>query len=278
VDRTSAITIGMAQWHAECNAPERNLHDALDVVASLAGSGCELIVLPELWPCGYDPITLDRDARAAAEPLDGPRGHALAEAAGRHRVWLFAGTVPELVGDALYNTAVVYGPDGTLRATHRKVHLYTPLGEDAVFATGEQATVVDAAGIGTVGLSICFDGDHPSYARRLHELGARIVVSPCAYETAAESWWNTLYPANALANGQWWLMANQIGGGLLGGSRVIAPDGTVRAEARRVGNGDRPETPWAGDAERPEVVVARLDLAAEIEEAERSASALWAAP
>jgi hypothetical protein len=52
-----------------------------------------------------------------------------------------------------------------------------------------------------------------------------------------------LYPANALANGQWWLMANQCGGdgpnALLGRSRIIAPDGAVIAEAPRFdGDGD----------------------------------------
>jgi predicted amidohydrolase len=43
---------------------------------------------------------------------------------------------------------------------------YTPLGEDAVFTAGAEPTVVDVDGIGAVGLSVCFDGDHPEYARR----------------------------------------------------------------------------------------------------------------
>ena len=78
-------------------------------------------------------------------------------------------------------------------------------------------------GLGAVGLSVCFDGDHPAYARRLRDLGARIVIEPAAYETPAETWWDVLYPANALVNGQWWVMANQCGGELLGRT---AADGT----------------------------------------------------
>lgn len=69
--------------------------------------------------------------------------------------------MPELAGDDLYNTSVVYAPDGTLRAAHRKVHLYMPLSEDLVFAAGSGPTVVEVDGVGTVGLSTCFDGDHP---------------------------------------------------------------------------------------------------------------------
>ena len=44
-----------------------------------------------------------------------------------------------------------------------------------------------------------------------------------------------LYPANALANGQWWISVNQCGatpsGTLLGASRIVSPLGEVVAEA-----------------------------------------------
>jgi predicted amidohydrolase len=251
--------------------PRRNLDAALTHIGSLAAQGCELIVLPELWASGYDAGSLAADAAVAAEPIDGERGRQLAAAALRHRVWLFAGTVPEIdQGGRLFNTALVYAPDGSLLARHRKVHLYTPLGEDAVFTAGAEPTVVDVDGIGTVGLSVCFDGDHPEYARALHDLGARVVVSVSAYEAATESWWDILYPANALANGQWWLMANQCGGdgpsALLGRSRIIAPDGSVIAEA--------PRYDAAGD--EAHLLVASLDLSAAIASAEQDAGALWA--
>lgn len=261
------VTIGIAQWQSRCGDPDRNLHDALDFVATLAGRGADLIVLPELWPCGYDPASVAKDAEGAAEPLVGPRGRALAAAAQSHGVWLFAGSVPERDGAQLYNTAPVYGPDGRLAAAHRKVYLYVPLGEDDVFTAGDRATVVDVDGIGTVGISTCFDGDHPAYARMLHDRGARVVIAPCAYETATETWWDVLYPANALANGQWWVMANQCGGELLGKSRIIAPDGTVAAQAGRV-----------GDGVGPELLVATLDLDAGVRAAQVEAGALWAAP
>ncbi|MGH3639101.1 MAG: carbon-nitrogen hydrolase family protein [Mycobacterium sp.] len=267
----STTTVGIAQWHAICGEPRRNLDTALTHIGSLAARGCELIVLPELWASGYDAASLADDAGVAAEPLDGERGRELAAAASQYGVWLFAGSVPEIDRDGrLFNTAVVYGPDGSLRARHRKVHLYTPLAEDDVFTAGSEPTVVDVDGIGTVGLSICFDGDHPEYARALHDLGARVVISVSAYETATESWWDILYPANALANGQWWLMANQSGGegpnALLGCSRIIAPDGAVTAEAPR----------WDGNGNEAYLLVAALDLTAAVAAAEHDAGALWA--
>lgn len=262
---TGTCTIGIAQWLPADNDLERNLLDAVAFIGELAERGCDLVVLPESWPYGSDPDTSARQAEAAAEPLDGPRGQALSAAAAAHGVWLFAGTVPERDNRALYNTAVVYGPDGQLAAAHRKVYLYTPHGEDKVYSAGNEPTVLYIDGIGTVGLSICFDGDHPAYVRQLRNLGARIVIQPAAYEVGAETWWDVLYPANALVNGQWWVMANQCGGDLLGKSKVIAPDATTLAQAGRV-----------GETGQSELLVVTVDFDSGIQEADRTAAALWA--
>ena len=266
-----SVRVGIAQCHAEPGAAAANLDAALACIAVLADRGCQVVVLPELWPCGYDPGRLAADAVGCAEPLDGPRGRALAAAARSAGVWLFAGSVPEQAGGRLHNTAPVYGPDGELRATHRKMHLYTALGEDRVFDPGHEVTVVEAGPLGLVGLSICFDGDHSGYSRALRDRGARVVVSVSAYEVAAARWWDLLHPAQALAHGQWWLMANQCGGtgrnALLGGSRVLHPDGSVVAEA--------PRLPLDGTPGEPALLSADIDVAAALAEWDETSSLLW---
>jgi predicted amidohydrolase len=55
----STTTVGIAQWHAVCGEPLRNLDSALTHIESLAARGCELIVLPELWASGYDAVLKD---------------------------------------------------------------------------------------------------------------------------------------------------------------------------------------------------------------------------
>jgi predicted amidohydrolase len=261
--------LGIAQFLATPADPSGNLARALDHIASLGAQGCDLIMLPELWPCGFSWDTLADDARGAAEPLDGPRGAALAAAAKAAGAWVLAGTVPEAAGAGLFNTAVLYGPDGRLHAVHRKVQLYTPLGEHRAFSPGDALTVVRHPELGPVGIATCFDGDFPEVARTMRRAGARVVLHPSAYEVAAERWWDVLYPANALANGQWWISANQCGatpsGTLLGASRVISPKGVVVAEAGRVADG--------GDAPAEELVVT-LDIATEIADWDRSCAAL----
>lgn len=261
------VTIGLVQWHAVPGDPVANLTAALTHIDEAARRGAQLVVLPELWASGYDATRLGPIAAAAAERVPGPRSERLAAAARRHGIWLFAGSVPELTGEGTYNTTVVYGPDGTVVGRHRKAHLYRLTAEDEVFRAGDEATVVDTEPFGPVGMATCFDGDHPGYARALRERGARIVVMPAAYEAGAERWWDILHPANALANGQWWVTVNQAGGtgpaAMFGRSRVIAPDGTVVCEAPR------------HDADGPAVVTCTVDLAAGIAEADEHGSALW---
>jgi predicted amidohydrolase len=229
--------VGMAQWLAVPGQPELNEATAARAVRELARRGASVVVLPELWACGYDPRSLAADARAAAEPLDGPRLRRLAALARETGVLLCAGSLPEADGGRVYNTAVLLDARGHLLLSHRKAHLYPAGGEPGVFAPGSRLATVWTRELGQVGLLVCFDGDFPESARTLALRGARVVLLPCAYETAAATWWDILYPANALANGQWWLMANQHGDNgrldLLGGSQIVGPDGSVRAAAPR---------------------------------------------
>jgi predicted amidohydrolase len=232
------LLVGVAQWLALPGEPSQNLEDACDMIERAAHRRVELLVLPELWPCGYDPQTLGQDARAAAEPLDGPRTDRLAAQARRHGMWLAAGSVPELGEDGnLYNTALVFNPAGSLVARHRKVHLYPPTLEQTIFTPGTCLTTFDDDTLGGVGLVICFDGDFPEVARTMALRGARLVLAPSAYEVEGATAWDLLYPALALTNSQWWIQANQAGSHssstLLGASRIVAPTGTIVAEATR---------------------------------------------
>ncbi len=247
---------------------------ALELIAELGGRRCDLIVLPELWPSGYSPKTLADDVAASAEPLDGPRTAALARAAAAAGAWLAAGSVPERDGADVYNTALLFGRDGELRGVHRKAHLYAPLGEDLIFAAGPRLTVCPTEDFGVVGLPVCFDGDFPETARALRLAGARVVVQASAYEAEAEGWWDGLYPARALENGQWWVMSNQCGrtpsGALLGGSQVISPLGRVVSRAVKVH-----ELAGTGFPAGPALLVAEIALREELAEADRLNSALW---
>ena len=249
------LLVGVAQWLAAPGDPKQNLSVALGMVESAAARGVELLVLPELWSCGYDPETLGRDARRDAEPPDGPRAACLAEAARRHGLFV-AGSVPELGEDgSVFDTALVFNPHGALTALHRKAHLFAPTLEHRVFTPGDRLTTFDDPTLGTVGVVVGFEADFPEVARVLALRGARLVLAPSAYEVEGAPAWDLLHPALALANSQWWVQANQAGSHatstLLGASRIVAPTGTVVAGA----TSDVPGRPSPA-----ELLVHRIDL------------------
>ncbi len=249
------LLVGVAQWLSTPGEPKQNLSVALGMIENAAGRGVELVVLPELWSCGYDPETLATDARRDAEPLSGPRSQRLAQTARTLGLYLAAGSVPELDEGRIYDTAIVFNPRGELVAWHRKAHLYPPTLEPAVFAPGDRLTTFDDPTLGKVGLVVGFDGDFPEVARSLALRGARLVLAPSAYEVEGAPAWDLLHPAVALTNSQWWVQANQAGSHststLLGQSRIIAPTGTVVAEA---------SSAVPGRASPAELLVHRIDL------------------
>jgi predicted amidohydrolase len=266
---TAPVRVGVAQW-TPVRDPADNQNIAETAVRELAARGCRVAVLPELWLCGYRTATLGVDARAAAEPIDGPVQRRIAALAADTAMIVCAGSFPEVADGKLFNTAVVYGPRGDLLLRHCKTRLYGT--EPTVFAAGHEVTVGDIPGLGRVGLCVCFDGDFPETARALRRAGADLVLHPSAYEAAAASWWDLIYPAQALCNGQWWIGANQHGGSgddrMLGGSRIIAPDGRTIAAAPR----------HHEDVPEPELLVADLDLHHELSTAAATAGVLWATP
>jgi predicted amidohydrolase len=261
------LRVGIAQWTPGTD-PDVNLRTAESAIRDLAARGCRLAVLPELWLCGYRNASLAAEARAAAEPAGGPVQRRLAALAAATGMVLCAGSFPELDGGEVFNTAVVYGPAGDVLLRHRKVHLYNV--EPGAFRPGDAGvTVGDIAGIGRVGLCVCFDGDFPETARALRVAGADLVLHPSAYEAAADRWWDTIYPANALCNGQWWISANQHGGSaadrMLGGSRIISPDGRTVAAAPR----------HRDNVTAPELLVADLAVDDELSAAAAAGAMLW---
>jgi predicted amidohydrolase len=124
-----------------------------------------------------------------------------------------------------------------------------------VFTPCDRLTTFDDPALGRVGLVVNFDGDFPEVARTLALRGARLVLAPAAYEVEGANAWDLLYPAIALTNSQWWVQANQAGSHststLLGASRIVAPTGTVVAEASRA---------VPGSLSRAELLVHRIDL------------------
>jgi predicted amidohydrolase len=182
----------------------------VDLVRAQAGH--DLVVLPELWAAGGFDYTA---WGARAETVDGPVAQALAGAARDARVTLHGGSIVERaeVAEALepaedgrrglWNTSLVFSPDGELVATYRKIHRFGfGEGEPTLMDAGEDLVVVDVpvAGGGSVpvGLSTCYDLRFPELYRRLLERGAEVFVIPAAWPRRRVEHWTLLGRARAV--------------------------------------------------------------------------------
>jgi predicted amidohydrolase len=187
---------------------EKNLLRVGELVKEAADRGARVIVLPE----GFAHMGTDERKRAIAEELDGgatkgPIFRALAEAARASTVHLIAGGMPERSPDPErpYNTAAVIGPDGTLIARYRKLHLFdVEVGdghryrESSSTMAGATPIVVTVEGF-RVGLSICYDLRFPELYRKLTDLGAEVIVVPSAFTlVTGKDHWHVLLRARAI--------------------------------------------------------------------------------
>jgi predicted amidohydrolase len=198
-----------------------------------AQGGADLVVLPELWVQGGFAF---RTFAATAEPLDGPLVGALSAAAKDLGGWLHGGSIVERADDGrLYNCSLLFGPDGTLEATYRKVHLFGFTGgETTVLTAGSEVVTTVMDGL-TLGLATCYDLRFPELFRRFADAGAELVLLPAAWPTPRIRHWSLLAQARAVEDQAYVVACNGTGeqsGLRLGGrSAVIDPWGTVLAEA-----------------------------------------------
>lgn len=214
------------------------------VAAMVRGlAGHDLVVLPELWPVGgFD----YRRWAERAEAADGPIAAAMAQAARDAGVVLHAGSIVERApvpgpeGKSLWNTSLVFGPDGSELARYRKIHRFGfATGEPELMEAGDEVVVVDlpVAGDRTIraGLSTCYDLRFPELYRRQLDLGAQVLLVPAAWPAARVGHWSLFARARAVEEQCLVVACNTAGthcGVTMGGrSVVVLPTGEVPAEA-----------------------------------------------
>jgi 5-aminopentanamidase len=143
-------------------------------VAAAAARGARVVVLPELTACG-GVITAPEQARAVAEPLDGPTASRCAQLSARHGCVVVAGLAEAGDDGHVHNTAVV-ADRGSVVAGYRKVHLWGA--EQRAFTPGDQPPAVVDTSVGRIGVMVCYDLEFPEWVRRAAEAGAELLVVP----------------------------------------------------------------------------------------------------
>jgi len=218
---------------------QANVAEASARIAEAAQGGAQLIALPEVfaWRGPHD------RERSEAEPIPGPTTDRMAALARRLGIHLVAGSILETRGggELPYNTTTLFGPDGSLLALYRKIHLFdvdlpgrVTIQESALRAPGGDVVCVDTA-LGRIGLAVCYDLRFPELFRRLSEAGSEVVVMPSAFtRPTGQAHWEPLLRARAIENQCFMIAPNQYGAGShgfhdYGNSLIIDPWGVVLA-------------------------------------------------
>lgn len=211
--------------------PQQNFARLRPLLAAAAATGARLIVLPEMYACGFSMHTA-----AIAEPPAGPSVQFLSEQARTLGAWL-CGSVPERAtpeADKPANTLVLAGPRGELHR-YRKRHPFSFADEHIHYVAGDALVTVEIEGV-RVSPFICYDlrfaDDFWSLA---HATDLYLVVAN--WPERRREHWKTLLRARAIENQAWVVGVNRVGEGnavvYAGDSMVIDPWGEVVVHASR---------------------------------------------
>jgi N-carbamoylputrescine amidase len=207
-----------------------------ETLAEAGERGADVAVLPELPLNPWTPATQEpRDDDA--EPMDGPRARAQAEAAREAGIGLIGGIIHRESGTGRRTSrALILDHGGEVRGTYEKLHLPEEPGfwETSHYDPGDAPPqALDTFGI-PIGVQLCSDTNRPEGTHLLAAQGAAAVLIPRATEEATYQKWKLVFRANALTSCCWVVSVNrphpEAGVGIGGPSVVVDPRGEVVVE------------------------------------------------
>lgn len=211
--------------------PDANFDKAKKLISEAAADRPDVIVLPETWNTGFFP----RENLPALSDLDGARVKAeIGALAGQYGVNLVAGSVANVKGGKVHNTAYVFDRSGQCVGEYDKTHLFTPMQEDAFFEKGDHLCrfTLDAK---RCGLIICYDIRFPELTRSLVVQGLDILFIVSQWPSVRIPHLRALTVARAIENQMFTVCCNSCGtaGETVygGGSMIVDPWGEMLAEA-----------------------------------------------
>jgi predicted amidohydrolase len=235
------IRVALAQVAPRLGDVAANLELATSRLRDAATEGADLVVFPELALTGY---LLSDLVPEVAMPTTDPR---LAELSRTAPTTLVAVGFVEETDDHRYANSAVLLRDGAVVGHHRKVYLptYGMFDEGRFTRPGDRVrTTAVGEPLGRIGLSICEDFWHPSVPMLQAHDGASLLVNLAAGPArapgsdaglAAIAGWHRMQETYALLGTVAVAFCNRVGNeeGLTfwGGSRLIAANGAVIAEA-----------------------------------------------
>ncbi|MHA2146711.1 MAG: carbon-nitrogen hydrolase family protein [Candidatus Thorarchaeota archaeon] len=180
----------------------------------------DLIMIGELYLQKYG----KPDWKKFAEPIPNPLTDRLSDLAKKLKCWIVPGSFLERDGSDVFNTAIVFNPQGEIVAKYRKMFPWMPQ-EDTSFGT--EFVTFDIPNIGRVGIVICYDVWFPELFRTLSWMGAEVILQPSLTYTSDRPAELVLAQAQAIMNQCYVLNVNVVSMQGGGESIWVDPEGYV---------------------------------------------------
>ncbi|XP_040071204.1 omega-amidase NIT2-like [Ixodes scapularis] len=201
---TNTFRLALLQLAPTLNKSENLLATSLKIKKA-ATSGSHIVCLPASF--GY-PIG-GRGFKASAETIPGETSEMLSQCARENGVYLIGGSMTEIDSKGRrYNTCLVYGPDGSMVAKHRKLHLVDinipgvmTVREASLVSPGNKLTTFDTP-FCKVGVSLCYDIRFAPLTHIYVQLGCKLLVFPSAFNVISGPLYAELLQRSRAVDGQ----------------------------------------------------------------------------
>jgi len=195
------VTVACAQVEPVLFDRDATIDRIGEVAAEAAGKDVQLVLFPEAFIPAYPSnrwvryLAGGQDSKAvyaklarASLEVPSPDSERLGAIAQEHDLWLAVGA-NELDRGTIYNSLLLYGPDGKVALHHRK--LVPTNHERLVWGQGNGAGLEAVkTGIGRVGGLICWENFMPLARFALYESGVEIYLAPTAEDS--EQWHDSM--------------------------------------------------------------------------------------
>lgn len=188
------MKISILQIHTLLGEWEANETSLLNMTEKAMKDSPDVLLLPEMWNIGFFPRPVINYA-----DKDGERTrHLLSGLAGKYGVNIIGGSTARLETSTghIYNTCYIFDRQGREIASYDKVHLFSPGGEDKVFAGGHRLCTFTLEGH-KCAVAICYDLRFGSFLGSLAE-DAEILFLPAAWPALRQEHWQVLTQARAI--------------------------------------------------------------------------------
>lgn len=234
----SSMKITVIQLNSQEDKDANLAHAERLIVESHRRFRADLYVLPEYAPFGGG--TTEQKFAAAEEIPTGKACVFFSRLAAKLGTTIHGGTVNEKSGDKMFNTSVVFGPNGSELCRYRKLFLF-----DAVLPSGREIResklyvpgceiVTFTVGSVRFGCTICYDIRFPELYRALRHRGADVMIFVAAMSKEhGSAHLEVLLRARAIENQAYVIASQQCGKYFnntrenYGNSMVVSPWGEV---------------------------------------------------